>query len=147
MRVCFLCLMLLACPVLVNSQETGSAGEQEAVRRVVETYLYAEETEERKRTMFDHARVLSVAPDGRKVTETPVSKSSPRRKGEKVRSRQKIVSIDLAGGAAVVKVETDLSFGTANTPKHLHYLSLLKVNGEWKIVSVLMPPAGRPSEE
>jgi hypothetical protein len=53
---------------------------------------------------------------------------------------QKIVHIDAAEDAATVKVETDLSSGAAKISKHIQYLSLLKISGEWKIVSVLMPP-------
>ena len=61
------------------------------------------------------------------------------------RSRQKIVSLDVLDGAASVKVETDLSSDTLKLPKHFHYLSLLKVGGERKIVGILMPPLRPPA--
>ncbi|MFN2492290.1 MAG: hypothetical protein ABR501_05325 [Pyrinomonadaceae bacterium] len=50
------------------------------------------------------------------------------------------MSIDVTDGGAAVKVGTDVSSDRREDPKHIHYLSLLKVNGEWKIVSILMHP-------
>ena len=144
--------MLLLLPALLlsfigtptHAQEARAEGEDGAVRQVVETYLYAEEGEERKRTLFPQAKILSVDPGGRKVVEKPISQSATSHKGARQRSRQRIISIDVTEGAASVKVETDLSSETLKVPTHVHYLSLLKVNGKWQIVGILMPPLGRP---
>lgn len=127
-----------------RAQEATADTEREAVRRVVETYLYAEDGEERKRTIAPSAKILSLDPGGSKVIETPISKSARRRKGAREKSRQRIVSIDVAEDGASVKVETDLSSETLKIPKHIHYLSLLKVGGEWKIVGILMPALRMP---
>lgn len=146
MRSVMLLLLAASLPGVSVTARAGQAGadrETGAVRKVVETYLYAEEGEERKRTIFPQAKILSVDDTGTKVLETPVSKSGPKRKG-RVTSRQRIVSIDVAESGASVKVETDLSSGERKLPKHIHYLSLLKVGGEWKIVGILMPPMKFP---
>ena len=56
-------------------------------------------------------------------------------------STQRIVAVDVAFSAATVKVETEFAaFSAGEKPRiHFQYLSLLKVAGVWKIVSVLMP--------
>ena len=134
-----LAVTLVCLALTTTAQESKADEEKNAVRRVVETYLYAEEGEARKRTLFPRARIISVNASGDKVTETPISKSAERHKGAKVKSRQKILSIDVTEGGSAVKVGTDFSTDTRKSPEHVHYLSLLKVGGEWKIVSVLMP--------
>lgn len=137
--------LLIGLTSTARAQQAGGDGEKDAVRRVAETYLYAEEGEERKRTVYPLAKILSVDAKGGKIIETPISKPARRREGARERSRQKIVSVDVAEGAASVKVETDLSSDTLKLPKHLHYLSLLKVGGEWKIVGILMPALRMPA--
>jgi Putative lumazine-binding len=142
-RFLLLLMILLSVPLMCQAQEAATAPDKErdAVRQVVETYLYSEEPEERKRTLYARAKILSVDPDGIKVVETAISKPSKKLPGRvTTRSRQKILSIDLTDGGASVKVETDLSSDTDQIPKHIHFLSLLKINDEWKIVSILMPP-------
>ena len=141
---------LLCLPLPAKAQNVSTDKDKDNVRRVVETYLYAEEPEERKRTTHGQAKIFSLDPGGGRVIETAISKPARKLPGRVVvRSRQKIISIDMTDGAASVKVETDFSSDTAQSPKHAQYLSLLKVNGEWKIVSILMPPSrliGRASK-
>lgn len=141
----FLATLLLGCALLVKAQEAGADKERDAIRQVVETYLYAENPEERKRVISPQAKVVSVDLNQARVIETPISKPATKLPTKAItRSQQKIVSIDVAGGGALVKVETDLSSEASRAPKHIHYLSLLKVSGEWKIISILMPPLVMP---
>jgi hypothetical protein len=140
-KLLFLTVVLLGFSLTIKAQETSIDKERDAVRQVVETYLYSEEPEERKRTIYPQTKILSVEPGGSRVVETPISKTAKKPPGRVItRSRQKIVSIDMTDGGAVVKVETDLSADEMQFPKHIHYLSLLRIGSEWKIVSVLMPP-------
>jgi len=142
-RFLLLMVMLLCVPMMCQAQEaaTTTDKERDAVRQVVETYLYSEEPEERKRTLYAQTKILSVDQDGMKVVETAISKPAKRVPGRvSTKSRQKLVNIDLTDGGASVKVETDLSSDTDPIPKHIQFISLLKVNNEWKIVSILMPP-------
>lgn len=136
--------ILLTLSFSAEAREAEDEAERNAVRRAVETYLYAEEAEERKGVVHPGTKIYSVDQSGSRVTETPISTSARKPpKGAtagRVVSRQKVVSIDLTHGGASVKVETDLSSDEAQYPKHTQYISLLKVGGEWKIVSILMPP-------
>ena len=131
-------LLPLSFPVKAQDKET----EETAVRRVVETYLYAEEVEEKRRVIYPKAKIYSVNEDDGKLTETPIAAPAKKMpKGSKPgRSRQKIASVDVIGQGAAVKVETDFASVEIQGRKHFQYISLLKVKGEWKIMSILMPP-------
>ena len=131
-------LLPLSFPAKAQDKET----EEMAVRRVVETYLYAEEVEEKRRVIYPKAKIYSVNEDDGKLTETPIAAPAKKMpKGSKTgRSRQKIASVDVIGQGAAVKVETDFASVEIQGRKHFQYISLLKVKGEWKIMSILMPP-------
>jgi len=133
---------LLCAGITARAQDAEAERERESVRKAVETHLYSEDVEEKKRVTYAGAKVLSVDSDGRKIRETPVSASAGKRRGAKTtRSPQKIVAIDVANNAAAVKVATEfMPADPADAlPKHFQYVTLLKVNGEWKIVGILMP--------
>lgn len=135
---------LLSLSFSANAQTVDANTENEAVRKVVEAYLYAKEPNVRRQAFYGEAKIISLDAARGKVTETPVSKPYKKKAGETVgESAQKIVSIDVTAGGALVKVETEFPADAkpSVTPqKHFQYLSLLKVNGEWKIVQILMPP-------
>ncbi len=139
-----LLIMILLLPLSppVKAQDGEAEAEINSVRRVVETYLYAEELEEKRRVLYPKAKIYSVNETGIKLTETLISAPAKKMpKGAKTgRSTQRVVDIDVAGEGAVVKVETDSASGEVRGWKHIQYISLLKVGGEWKIVSILMPP-------
>jgi hypothetical protein len=120
-KLLLLTVILLGPALTGKAQEKAQEGadkEREAVRQVVETYLYSEEPEERKRTLYAQAKIFSLDPSGVKVVETAISMQAKKLPGRvTITSRQKIVSIDLTEGGASVKVETELS----SIPKHIHY--------------------------
>lgn len=129
----------------VCAQQT-SDNERAAIKVAVETYLYEEDRTKVARVVDPAAKILSVDGKG-KLAITATSKPAgkmPRGATTRV-PRQKIVNIDIFENGAVVKVETDrLSLeGPSADVRHVQYLSLLKLNGEWKIVSILMPSVGR----
>jgi hypothetical protein len=126
----------------------AEAAEQSAVTRAVETYLYAEEPAERKGVVHPKAKIYAVNQTDGKLKETAVS--TPARKPPKHAtnyrnvSRQRIVAVEVSSNGAFVKVETDVALNGPPHPKHTQYISLLKLDGEWKIVSILMPNIPMP---
>lgn len=132
-KLLFLLILSLCFFVSIKAQDT----ERVAVKRVVETYLFSED-DERKQTLYAEAKIFSTDTEDRKIEETRFS-AKKRVKGARIVSLQKVVNIEIVEDAAVVKVETDLSSGDNKIPKHFQYISLLKVGGAWKIVSILMP--------
>jgi Putative lumazine-binding len=121
--------------------------EREAVKRVVETYLHSEEADERKRACDAEAKIFTYDERADRLRESRLSRNGQGARGKVGRSRQQVVHVDVAGDAATVRVETELSPGAPDAPfaKHAQYVSLLKFKTGWKIVAVLMPPL-RPRE-
>jgi len=109
------------------------AGDLEAVEEVAGLYLEgarAGDPELMRQAFHESARLQGVR-DGR-YRELPIAdyiagtKPSEGRAGMKSR----VLSVDCAGTAALVKVEED--FGTV---VYVDYLSLLKIDGRWWIVN------------
>jgi hypothetical protein len=149
-RPAALCL-LLAFSVTARPQDPNPAppatpDEAEAVKRVVETYLYAEEPDEKKSPIHKEAKIYSPGPGGRMVV-TPFSKPARRREGKSSRSPQRVVSVDVSNDCATVKVLTDFAPNdqkAGDAARHYQHVWLMKLDGEWKIVAVLMPSVRRP---
>ena len=136
-------MLLLWVPLLVNSQDVEADREKEAVRQAVESYLIKDQGA-LKRALHPDAKIVSLDSSSGKILETPISKPAKKLPpgATVIQSSQKIVAIDVTRDGASVKVETDFSSSSpAMAPqKHIQYISLLKLKGEWKIVSILMPP-------
>ena len=114
------------------------AGEIEAVEKVVWTYLdglYEGDTAKLGKTFHEVSHLYSVSDGGvadlprEKWLEFVKGRESPKSRGLKRTDR--IVSIDLSGPeTAFVKLECSIH------PRYFtDYLTLLKLNGGWKVVS------------
>ena len=138
-----LLLLLLGAAPPAGAQEAAADAEREAVRKVVETYLFSEEAGEKRSTFVEGARIIFVAPDGKQTRVEAVSRGAGRSRkgGRTMSSPQKIVSIDVLHDAASVKVETLLMPDTPYALKHTQYLWLLKTEAGWKLAGILMPGA------
>jgi hypothetical protein len=114
------------------------AGEIEAVEKVVRTYLdglYEGDTGKLAQAFHEVSHLYSVSDGG--VADLPREKwfefvkgrESPKAKG--VARTDRIVSVDFSGPeTAFVKVECSIH------PRYFtDYLTLLKLNGGWKVVS------------
>jgi hypothetical protein len=132
--ILFLCL-----PLLAQAQTSDTISEETPVRRAVESYL----NKTSQTVLHRDAKIISTDGAGKRLIETSFdAKPGKLRKGETVgESSQRIVAVDMTTDGAYVKVETEFASDAKLTPqKHIQYISLLKINGEWKIVSILMPP-------
>ena len=136
----FVAFLMLVSPLLAMAQTNQTNDEQTAVKRVVEDFLSGKAV---GRSLSADAKIISVGGRGR-VVETLISKPYKQRAGvTTVLPEQTIAAIDVTEGGASVKVESEFPSDmkpSVSPRKHIQYLSLLKVNGEWKIVSILMPP-------
>ena len=130
-------LLLLAPLALLFAAPLATAAPPEeadpAVRAPVEAYLRGHATgdgEEWKRAFHPAAMVTGIR-DGKLQSMTApdfVSRAAGKPPADEAQRKRRIVSIDVSGDAAVAKVELDY-------PKvfFVDYLSLLKIDGEWKI--------------
>ena len=116
-----------------------------AVRAPVEAYLRGHATgdgEEWKRAFHPAAMVTGIR-DGKLQSMTApdfVSRAAGKPPADEAQRKRRIVSIDVSGDAAVAKVELDY-------PKvfFVDYLSLLKIDGEWKIAQKTYTGTSKPA--
>jgi hypothetical protein len=144
-KILLAALLALCASARAGAQGAGGAAEREAVKRAVETYLYAEYDDEKKSPLHPEAGIFTVDEVGKRIRFTTILKSKARKvKGAKTsRGPQKVVSVEVAGNAAYAKVATDFSpEGPPEAPpEHVQFISLMKLGDEWKIVGILMPSA------
>ena len=125
--------------------------ETEAVRVPLENYIKAHATgdPEYARKAFHTEGNMIWIRDGsyssetfdafikRAFTGTPAADEDKRKNG------RKIEAVDITGNAAVARITLDYP-----TVKFVDYMTLLKINGEWKIVnkSFFAEPKAKPTE-
>jgi hypothetical protein len=127
-------------PLLAAAQTSDISLEEAIVKQTVESYI----NKTNQNVLHPDAKIFSTDGTGKRLLETPINKPYKPKKGETIgQSSQRIVAADITESGASVKVETEFP-ADANSSltllRHIQYISLLKVNGEWKIVSILMPP-------
>jgi hypothetical protein len=124
-------LALLLVPLLATATPPENA--DAAVRAPVEAYLRGHATGdgEEWRKAFHPAAMVTGLRDGKLVSVSApdfIARAPGKPAADEALRKRRIVSIDVSGDAAVAKVELDY-------PKVLFvdYLSLLRIDGEWKI--------------
>jgi Putative lumazine-binding len=136
-------LALLSFSFSFQAQEPASDPDKEAIKRAVETFLYAEERNQVAAVVDPQARIFSSKSGDQKVSITPIGTAARKLpKGAITRvPRQRITNIDVFNDGAVVSVQTDRMSvdGPGASEKHTQYISLMRLNGAWKIISILMP--------
>ncbi|MBV9210385.1 MAG: nuclear transport factor 2 family protein [Acidobacteria bacterium] len=163
MRVALLLMLLLfGCPV-AQAQTRTATDEAERVRQAVQSYLELTAQNLNAKNPIPsqvvHPRAKIFSAVGNELLVSSVSSKPEKRSGELIKTEMtdKIVSVDVTGSMAVAKVETTYPYGSltaaeynslgendprrasAGKPRTLtSYLSLLKLGGEWKIVSFLI---------
>lgn len=125
-------LMIFA---IANAQGTKPEGEEAAIRRVVESYLHGlkfNDIESLKKAFWPDAKLIFVKRDGQlgQLTQAQWYEGFTASAGKEEPGDLRIASVDITLNAASVKVEEDYP-----DSKYFDYLSLLKFNGEWRIVN------------
>lgn len=124
---------LLALIALIGvSANTFAQSEDEAIKETLNNYLEGGsvgDTARLNRAFFAFANLRNLGKDG-KVSEMPVKKFIAAVPAGGAKWTSKIVNYSYAGTAATAVTEEELP-----TFKFVDFLNLLKINGEWKIVS------------
>ena len=122
-------------PQAASGQSPSDEAEKEAVRKVVQDYLAVTDRKDyaaMKRAFHPSAKLMSVSRAGlREMSQEEWWGRISSIPGQVVRSSQ-IPLIDVRGVAAVARVDFE---------KSSDYVSLLKINGEWKIVNKTLSTA------
>ncbi len=116
----------------------AQTSDKEAARVPLENYIKAHATgdSEYARKAFHTEGNMTFIRDGKFISETFDSFikrafiGKPAADEEKRQSGRKIEAIDVNGNAAVARIVLDYP-----TVKFVDYMTLLKINGEWKIVN------------
>ena len=144
--------LLIGLPLLVVAQETDKAKDESAIRQIVQYYVDAiknDDAESLKKASHPKAKWLNAGDKGYlwEISQERVAanlQSNARRGMGKMNATTKIVAIDITGGVASAKIETEIL--TTGPPEMLpklaykggkltEYLSLIKFDDGWKIVS------------
>lgn len=133
-KALFLFAFLICSVMFVTAQST----EKEAARVPLENYIKAHATgdPEYARKAFHTEGNMTFIRDGKFVTETFDSFIKRAFTGkaaadeDKRKDGRKIEAIDVNGNAAVAKIILDYP-----AVRFVDYMTLLKINGEWKIVN------------
>lgn len=134
MKKALLLFILVLCSLAASAQETEKA----AVRVPLENYIKAHATgdPEYARKAFHTEGNMIWIRDGKYSMESFDSfikrafTGKPAADEEQRKNGRKIEAIDVNGNAAVAKIILDYP-----TVKFVDYMTLLKINGEWKIVN------------
>jgi len=129
----FTCLAVtLVLAVGVRAQQQS---EDALVRQAVEAYLHGlkfNDVTSLKKAFYPEAKLFFVKKDGTlgQLTQEQWYKGFEASAGKEEKGDLKIVSVDITGNAASVKVREEY-------PNSIYtdYVSLLKLGGEWKIVN------------
>ena len=112
-----------------------SADEEKAVRVPLEHYLQGHATGDgaHYRAAFHPDAKLFFIRDGKVTTRTSeeyIAGANGKPQADEAQRKRWIESVDIAGNAGVAKIILDYP-----TARFVDYMSLLKVDGEWKIVN------------
>ena len=128
-------LLALATPVAAQSSAKSSSEEEKAARVPVEHYLQGHATGDgahHKAAFAPQARLFWVRADtlATRTSEEYIAGANGSPAADEGQRKRYIESIDVSGNAGIAKVVLDYP-----TTRFVDYLSLLKINGEWKIIN------------
>jgi protease I len=128
-----LAIVLAAFTVTAPAPSTSS--DETLVRQTVETYLHGlkfNDVADLKKAFVPEAKLFFVKKDGSlgSLTQEDWYKGFAASAGKEEEGELRIVSVDVAGNAASVKVREKYAKSI-----YTDYVSLLKLGGEWRIVN------------
>ena len=149
-KLIWLPLGALACAAaLLWLPARAEGAEEAAVRQAIEHYFRGHATGqgEHFRKVFHPEAKLFAVREGKfwqLTSEDYIARAPGKAPADEAQRRRSVESVDVAGDAAVAKVVLDYP-----NVKFTDYMSLLKIDGEWKIVnktfhSEAKPAAARP---
>ena len=128
-------LVLIAVGVLATSA-FAQTDEKEAVKVPLNNYIKAQATgdqEAARKAFHTDGNLIWINKDGRYTTRTFsefVAGFNGKPAADEDKRKRAIETIDVAGNAASARIVLDYP-----TVRFIDYMSLLKIDGEWKIVS------------
>jgi len=136
MKMFSVLFLLIGIVTTISGQKSAADNqEKEPVKVPLNNYLKAHATGNSElilKAFYKDARIMAFRGD--KISNLSVEEFAGFFKGkvadDEAQRERKIESIDISGNAAIAKITLDYP-----TIKFTDYMSLLKIDGEWKIVS------------
>lgn len=136
MKILSILFILIGIAATVSAQKTAADKQEKDLAKVpLENYLQAQATGNGdfiRKAFHTDARIMAFR-DG-KMTNLSVEEFAGRFNGkaaeDEAKRKRTIESLEISGNAAIAKVVLDYP-----TVKFTDFMSLLKINGEWKIVN------------
>ncbi len=135
-RNCAVALMTLMLMIgAAFASESTEDSEEAAVRQTINHYLHGlkfNDVESLKQAFYPDAKLFFVKKNGQmgQLTQAQWYDGFSKSAGKEEKGDLQIASIDIAGNIASVKVEEEYP-----TSHYTDYVSLLKLDGQWKIVN------------
>jgi hypothetical protein len=128
-------LAIIAIAAGIGFRATAQSAEEAAVRAALEHYFRGHATGqgEHFRKIFHPDSKLYAIRDGKfweLTSEQYISRAPGEAPADEAKRKRAIESVDITGNAAIAKIVLDYP-----SVKFTDYMSLLKIDGEWKIVN------------
>lgn len=143
MKKTLILFAFILCGVVGTSAQ---ASEKDAVRVPLENYIKGHETgdaEYMKKAFHTEGNLIFVR-DGKYATRSfaeYIAGMSGKPAADEGKRKRAIESVDVAGNAAIARIVLDYP-----SVKFIDYMTLLKINGEWKIVNKSFYAEPKPVE-
>jgi len=136
MKIFSVLFILIGIVTTISAQKTiADNQEKELVKVPLNNYLQAQATGNSElvlKAFYKDARIMALRSD--KISNLSVEEFAGFFKGktadDESERKRRIESIDISGNAAIAKITLDYP-----TIKFTDYMTLLKIDGEWKIVN------------
>lgn len=130
-----LLVLILALLVISSASAVAQVSEEAAIRETIEHYFQGHATGngEHFRKAFHPDAKLFFIRDGKLTqwtSEEYIGRASGKPAADEAQRKRKIDSIDISGNVAVVKLTLDYP-----SVVFTDYMSMLKIDGQWKIVN------------
>ncbi|HKY29120.1 MAG TPA: nuclear transport factor 2 family protein [Pyrinomonadaceae bacterium] len=135
MKRLFISISVLIAITAILFQVRAQNAEQAAVRQPLENYIRGHETgqgEYFRKAFHPDAKLFAIR-DGKYwqlTSEEYIARAAGKPADDEAQRRRTIETVDITGNAAVAKIVLDYP-----QVKFTDYMSLLKIDGEWKIVN------------
>lgn len=139
-------IAMIAVAIGIGYRATAQSAEEAAVRAALEHYFQGHATGqgEHFRKIFHADSKLYAIRDGKfwqMTSEQYITRAPGQAPADEVKRKRTIESVDITGNAAMAKIVLDYP-----QVKFTDYMSLLKVDGEWKIVNKTFHAEPRTSQ-
>ncbi|MBC7930301.1 MAG: nuclear transport factor 2 family protein [Rubrivivax sp.] len=126
---------LALCAAVAWPSASADGADEQAVRQAIEHYFRGHATGlgEHHRKVFHPDSKLFAVREGKfwqLTSEEFIARSPGKAPDDEAKRKRTIESVDVTGNAAIAKVVLDYP-----SVKFTDYMSLLKIDGEWKIVN------------